>query len=152
VALDGPGLLLDAVARNRRLIYAENVMASPNQGASFQRKLIYFGMIVALFAATVVARGVVAMPGVKSIQDQSNRLELNEMSQGDVELTGSAVRLLLTGSRGLAICGLWISANENQKRQEWYLLERDVNSITTIQPHFVTPWLFQSWNLTYNVS
>jgi len=27
-----------------------------------------------------------------------------------------------------------------------------VDSLTKLQPHFITPWLFQSWNLAYNVS
>src|SRR5262249_24619161 len=34
----------------------------------------------------------------------------------------------------------------------WNHLELVVNSLTKLQPHFVTPWLFQSWNLAYNVS
>ena len=135
-------------------------MANPYQRASNRRKLIYFGTILGLLLVTIFVRGVVAMPvaGLKNsigkwtIQEQSEKLELTEQSQGDVELTGSAIRLLLTGSRGLAICGLWISANEKQKQQEWNELELIVKSITKLQPHFLTPWLFQSWNLTYNVS
>ena len=27
-----------------------------------------------------------------------------------------------------------------------------VDSLTKLQPHFITPWLFQSWNLSYNVA
>ncbi len=27
-----------------------------------------------------------------------------------------------------------------------------VRSLTKLQPHFITPWIFQSWNLAYNVS
>ncbi|MCE9531008.1 MAG: hypothetical protein K8T89_07775 [Planctomycetes bacterium] len=144
-------------------------MSNSYQRASSQRKLFYFGAIVALFVVTFFVRGIVALPGAEvknqatpelavktiglwSIQKQSDRLELNEMSQGEVELTGSAIRLLLTGSRGLAICGLWMSAQEKQIRQEWNELDLTVKSITKLQPHFVTPWLFQSWNLSYNVS
>jgi hypothetical protein len=127
--------------------------------SSGRRKLVYISIMIALLAVTIVARGVVAMPsGVKdtaghwSIQQQSERLELSEMSQGDVELSGAAVRLLLTGSRGIVVCGLWISAQEKQKRQEWNELDLTVKSVLKLQPHFIIPWLFQSWNLAYNVS
>ncbi len=135
-------------------------MSSNTRRAARQRKLIYCGLLVGLFITTIVVRGVVALPGDRgnqnarpwSIQAQSDKLELNEMSQGDVELTGAAVRLLLTGSRGFCVCALWMSANEKQKMQEWNELELTVRSITKLQPRFVTPWLFQSWNLAYNVS
>jgi hypothetical protein len=60
--------------------------------------------------------------------------------------------LLLTGSRGLAVTALWNSAIEKQKRQEWSELEIAVDSIAKLQPHTIEPWLFQSWNLAYNVS
>jgi hypothetical protein len=78
--------------------------------------------------------------------------ELTELQQGDKELGGAAIQLLLTGSRGLAVSALWNNAIEKQRRQEWNELDISVNSITKLQPHFTAPWLFQSWNLTYNVS
>jgi hypothetical protein len=131
---------------------------SPHAGG--RRKLVYGGIALGLLAITILARGVVAMPlsGLKdtagrwTVQEQSDRLELNEQSQGDVELTGAAVRLVLTGSRGLAVCALWISATESQKRGEWNKMDQQIGSITKLQPHFTVPWLFQGWNLSYNVS
>jgi hypothetical protein len=74
------------------------------------------------------------------------------VDRGDVELLGQVIRLSLTGSRGLATCALWISAIDKQKRAQWNELELLVRSVTKLQPHFITPWLFQSWNLAYNVS
>ena len=47
---------------------------------------------------------------------------------------------------------LWWSATEIQKKHEWNELELLVRSVTKLQPHFITPWLFQSWNLAYNVA
>src|SRR5712671_2550141 len=131
-------------------------MSKSIERAGRRRKVIYFfGLMVPLFVISVFVRGVVAMPvdpfkdkGKWTIQGQSDRLDLNELSQGDVELTGSAIRLLLTGSRGVAICGLWISAGEKQKRHEWNEMDLTVRSITKLQPHFIVPWLFQSWNLS----
>jgi hypothetical protein len=54
--------------------------------------------------------------------------------------------------RGVATCVLWYEAMDKQKKNQWNELEVLVRSVTKLQPHFITPWLFQSWNLAYNVS
>jgi hypothetical protein len=120
-------------------------MASPFQQQSLQRKLIYIGLIVVLFTGSWVFR-----KGV--VEAQAEELSLREQNLGAVELTGSAIRLSLTGSRGFAVAILWMNAMEKQKKNQWDELEMLVNSVTKLQPHFMTPWLFQSWNLSYNVA
>ncbi|MFO0809283.1 MAG: hypothetical protein U0746_11705 [Gemmataceae bacterium] len=133
-------------------------MASPLNQPSVRRKLIYFGLMLALFALnTFLWRGVaspltggVAPPW--TVSSQAEALELRETSVGEPELVGSTLRLGLTGSRGLAVTVLWNAAIEKQKKNEWNELELLVKSLTKLQPHFLTPWLFQSWNLAYNVS
>jgi hypothetical protein len=120
-------------------------MASPFQQQARQRKLIYFGLILVLFTAAYLWR-------TNAVTTQAERLALRESARGDVELTGSVVRLLLTGSRGLATCGLWMSVLDKQKKNQWSELEVLVRQVSKLQPHFITPWLFQSWNLAYNVS
>jgi hypothetical protein len=120
-------------------------MASPFQQQSLQRKLIYIGLIFVLFTGSWVLR-----KGV--VEAQANELSLREENLGAVELTGSAIRLSLTGSRGLAVAILWMNAMEKQKKNQWDELEMLVSSVTKLQPHFMTPWLFQSWNLSYNVA
>ena len=47
---------------------------------------------------------------------------------------------------------LWRAAIEKQKRNEFHDLETYVRLVTRLQPNFETPWIFQSWNLAYNVS
>src|SRR5947209_3551340 len=120
-------------------------MASPAQQQTFHRKLIYLGLVVALLFGSLLWRKLV-------VEEQAQRLALLEQSHGDVELVGSAVRLGLFGSRGLVTCVLWYSATEKQKKNQWNELELIVRSLTKLQPHFITPWLFQSWSLAYNVS
>jgi hypothetical protein len=120
-------------------------MASPFQQQALRRKVIYFGLILVLFTIAFAWR-------TNVVAEQAQRLALREVDRGDVELTGSVIRLSLTGSRGLATCALWISAIDKQKRNQWNELELLVRSVTKLQPHFITPWLFQSWNLSYNVS
>lgn len=120
-------------------------MAVSYQQQALVRKFVYTGLIVALFTLSLLHRRIIVEP-------QGNNLLLREVSKGEVKLTDSAVRLALTGSRGIAVTFLWSAAIEKQKRHEWNELDLLVSSITKLQPHFVTPWLFQSWNLAFNVA
>ena len=133
-------------------------MPSPIQQPSAQRKLVYFGLILGLFVVnTFFWRGVSSpltggQPPAWTVAAQARDLELTEETKGEADLLGATVRLGLTGSRGLAVTILWRAAIEKQKKNEWNELEFLVRSLTKLQPHFLTPWLFQSWNLAYNVS
>jgi hypothetical protein len=120
-------------------------MASPFQQQSLVRKVIYLGVIIGLFSSSWLWRRYWLEP-------QANRIAALEQSQGEVQLHGAAVRLSLTGFRGVATCALWMNAMDLQKKHEWNKLEVVVRSLTLMQPHYMTPWLFQSWNLAYNVS
>jgi hypothetical protein len=119
-------------------------MASPFQQQSLQRKLIYIGAILVLFTGSFILR--------RSVVAQAEALALREESRGDVSLSDAAIRWNLTGARGLVTCIFWFTAIEEQKKNQWNELERTVRDLTTLQPHFITAWLFQSWNLSYNVS
>src|SRR5262249_6276631 len=109
------------------------------------RKLTYTALIVGLFLGSLLLRQFVILPRAQDLQ-------LREVDRGEVELTGSALRLVLTGSRGLAITFLWDGIIEKTKKHRWNEVELLVDSITELQPHFITPWLFQSWNLAFNIS
>jgi len=120
-------------------------MASPFQIQARNRKFLYIGLIFVLFTFAWFWRHYY-------VDAQASKLAIREVNRGDVELSGSVIRLTLTGSRGLATCALWISAIDKQKKNQWNELELLVRSLTKLQPYFITPWLFQSWNLAYNVS
>jgi hypothetical protein len=150
---------------------------NPLQKAAARRKAFYFAAILALFTLSIFYRGLEAkspdgqsshvwLPAGrddrtasaadslarKTILSQSKRLELRELEEGEPEIAGEAVRLGLVGSRGFAVTILWYSAIEKQKRNDFHEFERLVKAVTTLQPHFITPWIFQSWNIAYNVS
>src|SRR5258708_19797774 len=104
-------------------------MASPFQQQSLQRKIIYIiSGVVLLTGAFFYRKGFV--------EPLATRLDLREENLGEVELTGSAIRLSLTGSRGLAVCALWVSADAKQKKNHCTELPFLLPSITTLQPHF----------------
>jgi hypothetical protein len=142
---------------------------NPLQRAALTRKVIYFAAILVLFTLSMVWRGTIPVPlgtsaarvaqplrwaNDHTIQSQSQRMELSELdpTETEADVTGTAVRLMLTGSRGFAVAFLWHSAIEKQKRNDFHEFEKRVVAVTKLQPHFITPWIFQSWNIAYNVS
>jgi hypothetical protein len=85
-------------------------------------------------------------------QASPDALDLRELEQGDPDIVGTALRLGLFGSRGMAVTILWKLAIDKQKKNEWQDFEKLVRTITWLQPNFITPWIYQSWNIAYNVS
>jgi hypothetical protein len=144
---------------------------NPLQKAAFRRKVYYFAAILVLFTVSMLWRGIIPIPlsdlarapanaaqrganwlAGKSILNQSYALDLRELEQGEPEIAGEGMRLALTGSRGFAVAYLWHSAIEAQKRNDFHKMETLITQVTRLQPHFITPWIFQSWNIAYNVS
>jgi hypothetical protein len=120
-------------------------MANSFSQRARQRKVIYFALILTLLSVSVLHRKNIVEP-------MATRLKVREVARGQVDLTSSVVALTLTGSRGLVVTFLWYGATKYHERHEWNKLELFIAPITKLQPHFITPWLYQGWNLAYNVS
>lgn len=130
-------------------------MASPFQQQAFYRKLTYGALILVLFTlAWAVRTREMKLFGmdIKGVDAQARDLSIREQSRGEVDWLGALARLSTIGTRGAATCLLWVNAIDAQKKNQWNELELYARSLTKLQPHFITPWLFQSWNLAYNVS
>ena len=143
--------------------------------AALVRKLTYLGIIVGLFTLSMFWRGKFGIPGGSSaraaearlkkqpvafldrvaslpIAAQAEKLEMREIDLGDAEVAGSAARVSLVGFRGVVVSGMWWQAIEKQKRGEYHEFELLARTVTRLQPHFIEPWIFQAWNIAYNVS
>ena len=130
-------------------------MASPFQRQALHRKLTYAASILVLFTAAFVWRSKefsVFGHDIKGVDAQARDLSIREQSRGEVDLIGAIVRISTMGLRGMATCYVWTNAIDAQKKNQWNELELHVRTLTKLQPHFITPWVFQSWNLSYNVS
>jgi hypothetical protein len=130
-------------------------MASPFQRQAFYRKLTYGALILVLFTLALAWRKGEAKlfsMEVKGVDAQARDLSIRDESRGEVDLLGALVRLSTIGMRGMATCVLWVNATDAQKKNQWNELELYARSLTKLQHHFITPWIFQSWNLAYNVS
>lgn len=114
---------------------------APNQ----QRKLIYLAIIVGLFGTIY--------PYSEWLNRQKTRHDLGEAAIGQVDTGSFMLKLaLLGGARGIAANVLWTRTEELKREQDWDSLKTTVDFITKLQPHFLSVWTFQGWNLAYNVS
>ncbi len=113
--------------------------------SNMQRKIVYAVGILVIFTAI--------FPYKQYLQAEAMKKDLGEATIGDVDTGSFVLKLfLLGGFRGMAANVLWTRAIDFQKVQEWDRLKVTVDMITKLQPHFLSIWTFQSWNLTYNVS
>lgn len=54
--------------------------------------------------------------------------------------------------RGLIANALWIRTSELQEDGKYFEAVQLADWITKLQPHSDAPWLFQAWNMAYNIS
>jgi hypothetical protein len=58
----------------------------------------------------------------------------------------------LGGFRGLISNMLWIRASNLQDEDKFFEMAQLADWITKLEPHFVQVWIFQAWNMAYNIS
>jgi hypothetical protein len=58
----------------------------------------------------------------------------------------------LGGFRGLIANMLWIRANDLQDEDKFFEMAQLADWITKLEPHFVQVWIFQAWNMGWNIS
>ena len=58
----------------------------------------------------------------------------------------------LGGFRGLISNLLWLRANELQLDDKFFEAAQLADWITDLEPHFAQVWVFQAWNMAYNIS
>lgn len=59
--------------------------------------------------------------------------------------------LIMGGFRGVAVDVLWIRAMARQEERKFYELLAIFNLIAKLQPNFPMVWIFQGWNMAYNI-
>ena len=89
----------------------------------------------------------------QSLNRDRDRLGLTRASA----LTGAPPLLAFTtvalgGFRGLISNYLWIRANDLQTDDKFFEAAQLADWITALEPHFTQVWLFQAWNMAYNIS
>ncbi|MFI4875591.1 MAG: hypothetical protein ACIALR_09645, partial [Blastopirellula sp. JB062] len=71
---------------------------------------------------------------------------------GEIDPTSEAMRLSMLGMDGIATLILWNQLNEYQKTEQYDHVNAICEQITHLNPHFLSVWEYQAWNLSYNIS
>ncbi|HXB60049.1 MAG TPA: hypothetical protein VNU95_10810 [Candidatus Acidoferrales bacterium] len=58
----------------------------------------------------------------------------------------------LGGFRGLISNFLWMRANDLQINDQFFEAAQLANWITDLEPHFTQVWVYEGWNMAYNIS
>jgi hypothetical protein len=106
-------------------------------------------LLLLLVAALLAGSGRVQ----QSLNRDRDRLGLTRAAA----LTGAPPLLAFTtvalgGFRGLISNYLWIRANDLQLDDKFFEAAQLADWITALEPHFTQVWLFQAWNMAYNIS
>ena len=108
-------------------------------------KLICGALIVALLAGMYPLQGLIERTRTRSELAASNPLA--EIPAG--EFFGT---VLMGGFRAIAVDLIWMKAQDAQRNRDWhrFLL---LNQLTaSLQPRFIEVWIFNMWNMSYNLS
>jgi hypothetical protein len=128
-----------------------------NQRQRFIRKIVY----VCVIAALLLPLSWLSQPDTSSLKGGSKggRLaqlrsdyQLGQAQLGEIDPASETIKLATLGMRGVAVNLLWHKANEYRRTEDWVSLSATLEQIAKLQPNFVSVWVFQGWNLSYNIS
>jgi len=130
-----------------------------NRQRSFVRKILYVAAIALLLVplfwlsqpASVDVRGGQAAPGGVLAQLR-DKFHLGQAYLGEIDPTSVTIKLVTLGMSGIAADILWHEANTYKMKEDSTNLSATLKPIMKLQPNFIGVWLFQGWNLAYNVS
>ena len=128
-----------------------------NPRRSLERKVFYVMAIIILLGPMYwLSRPAVPDPGGQFTGGKLAQLrkdyELSEGSLGTIDPASETVRLASLGMQGVAANILWGKAQACFVKKDWTNFAAALEQIAVLQPHFISVWVFQGWNLAYNTS
>ncbi|MEM1355883.1 MAG: hypothetical protein AAGC44_04160 [Planctomycetota bacterium] len=110
--------------------------------------------LIQIIALTVVAAallaGVMLTPTIN--HQRRDRQLTYDLEVGDSTNPEYAFLASLGSLRGLAVHALWYRAEQLKQQGKFYEANNLAEMITKLQPRFPQVWLFQGWNMAYNIS
>ncbi|MGY8769453.1 MAG: hypothetical protein ACKVH8_13625 [Pirellulales bacterium] len=127
------------------------------QNKSFQRKIIYgVCMIVLMVAISLISRPSTLHNGQGDpgglLAQKRKEYGIAQTEIGQLDPASEAMRLSMMGLDGIATVVMWMKVHEYQREEKYSNVEALCKRITQVNPHFLSVWEFQAWNLSYNVS
>lgn len=103
-----------------------------------RKKPFFLGVLVCIIFFVHVS--------IISLRDKSVTYEFRYNPTENIPL------LLLGGLRGIAVDFLWARAIARHEEKKYYELLTINNLISRLQPNFPAVWIFQAWNMAYNIA
>lgn len=124
-----------------------------NQRQRFIRKIIYACIIaVLLLPLSWLSQPETSKSKGGRLAQLRSEYQLGQSQLGEIDPASETIKLATLGMRGVAVNLLWHKANEYRKTEDWVNLSATLEQIAKLQPNFVSVWVFQGWNLSYNIS
>lgn len=110
----------------------------------------YSRYVLSLFMVIMFACAGFVQKGMNHSRAEMGLTRLQPLENAPPVLAFTTVAL--GGFRGLISNMLWIRATQLQEDGKYFEMVQLADWITKLQPHFVTVWVHQAWNLAYNIS
>jgi hypothetical protein len=124
-----------------------------NQRQRFIRKIVY----VCIIAALLLPLSWLSQPETTEakggrLAQMRSEYRLGQAQLGEIDPASETIKLATLGMRGVAANILWNKSHEYNKNEDWVNLAATLEQIARLQPNFVSVWIYQGWNLSYNIS
>ena len=107
-------------------------------------------ILLLLLAALLLAGSGQMQKAMNRDREQLGLTRMNALENAPPVLAFTTVAL--GGFRGLIANALWIRANDLQNDDKFFEAAQLASWITDLEPSFTQVWLFQGWNMAYNIS
>lgn len=128
----------------------------------FVRKLVYGLLIVVLLLPlsyfsqpATVAEGdqpQAAAVGGGKLARLREEYGISQANLGEIDPAGETIKLATLGLRGVAVNLLWEQANNAKMKEDWEGVQAALDQLAKLEPHFISVWRYQAWNVSYNIS
>ena len=105
-------------------------------------------LVIYVVVVLVLINGFIVQRQIDQVREEYKHVE-RRVELTPVEFIATGV---MGGSRGLVISYLWAKIIRLEAEHNYYEIESLANLVTKLQPNFPTVWVFNSWNLAYNIA
>jgi hypothetical protein len=125
------------------------------------RKIVYLVAILVLLlplfwlsqpSAPGVQGGAGSVGGKLAQLREDPKYGLSQANLGQLDPASETIKLATLGMRGVAATFLWEKSNHYKMKKDWANFGATLEQIIKVQPNFVSVWVYQGHNLSYNVS
>lgn len=106
-------------------------------------------IIAVIIAIAVLSAGYMIILKINNMRQELELVNVDISLQARPDLL---TNVLLSVGRALAVDYLWIGLQKMQEEGRYFDAMQRAEWICQLQPRFASVWVFQSWNMAYNIS